>query len=210
MKVTEIKLGIYKIICLAVKTHGHTFSAQISIMQSLQYFEHLSEPMAEVLAVLLKEFDHTQLAEEVLRYSICFVPLTHVLTSLYHPRREISAKTFSGQDNKGPRSFSKFLSRLAELAPRVILKQFSLLRVHLDSEAYPMRIALVEIVGVLIREIALESEEGVDEDGRGAQEGQERREKKISKLFDLLLERFLDVSSYVRIKVLQTISKLLE
>lgn len=73
-----------------------------------------------------------------------------------------------------------------------------------------MRIALVEIVGVLIREIALESEEGVDEDGRGAQEGQERREKKISKLFDLLLERFLDVSSYVRIKVLQTISKLLE
>lgn len=209
MKVTEIKLGIYKIICLAVKTHGHTFSAQISIMQSLQYFEHLSEPMAEVLAVLQKEFDHTQLAEEVLRYSMCFVSSTRILT-LYHPRREISAKTFSGQDNKGPRSFSKFLSRLAELAPRVILKQFSLLRVHLDSEAYPMRIALVEIVGVLIREIALESEEGVDEDGRGVQEGQERREKKISKLFDLLLERFLDVSSYVRIKVLQTISKLLE
>lgn len=79
-----------------------------------------------------------------------------------------------------------------------------------------MRIALVEIVGVLIKEIALETEEdgngGGDEDGggRSGKEGQERREKKISKLFDLLLERFCDVSSYVRIKVLQTISKLLE
>jgi len=73
-----------------------------------------------------------------------------------------------------------------------------------------MRIALVEIVGVLVREISLESEESGDDEGRGAHEGQERREKKISKLFDLLLERFCDVSSYVRIKVLQTISKLLE
>lgn len=125
--------------------------------------------------------------------------------------REISAQVFNGQDNKGPRTFSKFLIRLADLAPRVILKQFSLLRVHLDSESYPMRIALIEIVGVLVHEIAMESEEGADDEaGRTAQEGAERREKKISKLFDLLLERFCDVSSYVRIKVLQTVSKLLE
>lgn len=66
MKVSDIRLAVYKIICRAVKTHGHSFSAQISIVQSLQYFEHLSEPMAEILAVLQKEFDHTQLAEEVL------------------------------------------------------------------------------------------------------------------------------------------------
>lgn len=67
MKVSDVRLAVYKIICHAVKTHGHSFSAQISIVQSLQYFEHLSEPMAEILAVLQKEFDHTQLAEEVLR-----------------------------------------------------------------------------------------------------------------------------------------------
>lgn len=67
MKVNEIKMSVYKVICVAVKTHGHAFSAQISIMQSLQYFEHLSEAMAEVLAILQKEFDHTQLGEEVLR-----------------------------------------------------------------------------------------------------------------------------------------------
>lgn len=87
----------------------------------------------------------------------------------------------------------------------------------MDSDAYPMRIALVEIVGVLIKEIALEDEEGASGGGdgeeereRGPQEGSEKREKKINKLFDLLLERFCDTSSYVRVKVLQTISKLLE
>jgi hypothetical protein len=37
-------------------------------MQNLTYFEHMSEPMAELLNVLEKEFDHTQVTEEVLRY----------------------------------------------------------------------------------------------------------------------------------------------
>lgn len=96
------------------------------------------------------------------------------------------------------------------------MKQFSLLRVHMDSDAYPMRIALVEIVGVLIKEIALEDQEGdtggnaEDDAERNPKEGSEKRERKITKLFDLLLERFCDTSSYVRVKVLQTISKLLE
>lgn len=70
--------------------------------------------MAELLAVLSKEFDHSQLAEEVLR--------------------EIGAKEFNAQDTKGPRSFSKFLIRLAELAPRLVTKQISLLLPHIDSE----------------------------------------------------------------------------
>ena len=70
--------------------------------------------MAEVLTVLSKEFDHNQLAEEILR--------------------EISGKAFSAQDTKGPRSFSRFLVKLAELAPRIVLKQISLLLAHLDSE----------------------------------------------------------------------------
>lgn len=114
MKSNDIRLGVYKVICLAVKHHGHGFGAQISIMQCLQYYEHLSEPMAEALTVLAKEFDHSQLAEEILR--------------------EIASKDFNSQDTKGPRAFSRFLVRFAELSPRVVLKQFSLLVDHLDSE----------------------------------------------------------------------------
>jgi condensin complex subunit 1 len=36
-------------------------------MQNLQYFEHLSEPMAELVTIMSREFDYPQLGEEVLR-----------------------------------------------------------------------------------------------------------------------------------------------
>lgn len=114
MKAGDIKLGVYKVVCLAVKHHGHALAAQISIMQALQFFEHLSEPLAECLTVLAKEFDHAQLGDEILR--------------------EIAGKSFSAQDTRGPRAFSKFLIRFSELAPRAVLKQISLLLSHLDSE----------------------------------------------------------------------------
>ena len=195
MKSNDIRLGVYKVICLAVKQHGHSFGAQISIMQCLQYYEHLSEPMAEALSILSREFDHSQLAEEIMR--------------------EIAGKNFSAQDTKGPRAFSRFLVALAELSPRLVLKQISLLLAHLDSEvcilllffcyhithitykSYPMRMAIVEVIGCLIREIAM-SDEG----------DQESQEKKLNNLFDLLTERYLDLSSYVRAKVITTLSKL--
>lgn len=42
--------------------------AQTTIFQNLNYFEHLAEPMAELLTILDAEFDHTQTTEEVLRF----------------------------------------------------------------------------------------------------------------------------------------------
>ena len=84
MKVSDIKMGVYKVICIAAKNHGQAFSlsssppasrttdvqcvdAQMSIMQNLQYTEHLSEPMADLVMILAKEFDYSQLGEEILR-----------------------------------------------------------------------------------------------------------------------------------------------
>lgn len=124
MKVQDIKLSVYKVICLAVKHHNHSLTAQIAIIQSLQFYEHLSEPMAECLTILAKEFDHAQLGDEVLR--------------------EIASMSFTAQDSKGPRTFSKFLIKFSELAPRLMLKQISLLLSQLDSEVspLPMRVSL--------------------------------------------------------------------
>lgn len=120
MKVQDIKMGVYKVICLAVKHHGQNMATRIIIMQNLQFYEHLSEAMAECLTFLTKEFDHAQLGDEILR--------------------EIAGKKFSSadkkaaQDTKGPRSIARFLVKLAELSPRSILKQLSLLSDQLDSE----------------------------------------------------------------------------
>lgn len=63
-----------------------------------------------------------------------------------------------------------------------------------------MRVAIVEVIGHLISELA----------GAGEDDGQDRKQvqKQINGLYDLLLERMLDVSSYVRAKVLVVLSKL--
>ncbi len=89
-------------------------AAQISIVQNLTYFEHLSEPMAEFLHILAEQYDYPQLADEILR--------------------ELSNKEFNSNDNKGPKSVSTFMVRLSELAPRLVIKQVTLMAKQLDSE----------------------------------------------------------------------------
>lgn len=109
----------------------------MTIMQNLQYTEHLSEPMAELVTILAKEFDYSQLGEEVLRCVFPALP-SRSDTPLTSECREIADKQFNAQDTKGPRSFSKFLIRLAEVSPRLVLKQIALLQKHLDSEVRPL------------------------------------------------------------------------
>ncbi|KAF7319328.1 Condensin complex subunit 1 [Mycena chlorophos] len=184
MKSQDIRKHTYKVICLAVKHHNHAFQAQIAIVQALQFHEHLAEPMAECLSVLADEFDHLQLSDDILR--------------------EIAGMKFNGQDNKGPRTFSKFLTKLSDLTPRAMLKNMSLLQAQLDSDAYPIRVAIVEVVGALIVDISRSEDlEDKDEDG---EEG--TQQKRMDNLHETLLERALDLSSYVRSKVLAVLVKL--
>jgi len=98
MKDPKIKSGIFRVLCLAAKNHGQSFSTslslalfshptrkselmmetffvvctdvQMTIMQNLQYTEHLSEPMAELITVFTKEFDNDILGEKVLGYAL--------------------------------------------------------------------------------------------------------------------------------------------
>jgi len=117
MKAAEVRLHVYKVLAIAVKHHGHGPTAQTNIIQRLTFHEHLSEPMAELLSLLSVTYDHQQLGEEVVR--------------------EIANMNFAvGTDTKAPRSFSRFLIKLSELAPRMLLKQMSLLLNQLDSEVH--------------------------------------------------------------------------
>lgn len=90
VKSMAIRMHAFKVLCIAVKHHGHAFGkfsdavrcgagvltervilgAQTSIVQSLTYFEHLSEPMAEFLHILAEQYDYPQLSDEILKY-IC-------------------------------------------------------------------------------------------------------------------------------------------
>lgn len=197
MKNVDIRNPIFKVICVAAKSHGQALSTQTSIMQSLQYSEHLSDPMAELVHILNMTFDLPQIGDALLR--------------------DLASKHFSAQDTKGPRSFSRFLVKLAELSPRLVLKQIVVLKKHLDSEAYPMRNALLEVIGKLIRELSSEGsrEEAAGRDaaaaeggsgdrgelGQGGEKDEEMQKRQVEGFWELLLERFRDSNTYVRSKV---------
>lgn len=178
VKSTAIKMHAFKVLCIAVKHHGHASGAQTSIIQSLLYFEHLSEPMAELLNILAEQYDYPQLAEEVLR--------------------ELSNKEFSSSDLKGPKSVSTFITKLSELAPRQVIKQVMLLAKLLDSESYTLRCSIIEVCGNLIA--MLSKQEG--------EERSENHKGQINAFFEVLEERFLDINPYCRCRAIQVYMKL--
>ncbi|KAF4120914.1 condensin complex subunit 1 [Geosmithia morbida] len=137
-KNTSIRMHCFKVLCIAVKHHGHGYAAQINIIQNLTYFEHLPEPMAEFLHILAETYDYPQLADEVLR--------------------EISNKEFNSNDTRGPKSVSTFITKLSELTPRLVIKQMTMLAKQLDSESYTLRCALIEVCGNMISYLTLQEE----------------------------------------------------
>ncbi|KAF2457530.1 condensin [Lineolata rhizophorae] len=178
VKSTSIRMHVFKVLCIAVKHHGHAFGAQTSIIQNLSYFEHLSEPMAEFLQILAEQYDYPQLTEEILR--------------------ELSNKEFNNNDLKGPKSVSAFIIKISELAPRLVIKQMTLLAKLLDNESYTLRCAIVEVCGNLIAMLSKAEGEERSENSKG----------QINAFFDVLEERFLDVNPYCRCRAIQVYSKL--
>lgn len=176
VKNTAIRMHAFKVLCIAVKHHGHGYAAQISIVQNLTYFEHLSEPMAEFLHILAEQYDYPQLADESLR--------------------ELSNKEFSINDTRGPKSVSSFIVKLSELAPRLVIKQMTMLAKQLDSESYTLRCSLIEVCGNMVTYLSRQEERG------------ENHKSQLNAFFDVLEERFLDVNPYCRCRTIQVYVKL--
>ncbi|OAA36421.1 condensin complex component cnd1 [Metarhizium rileyi] len=177
-KTTSIRMHCFKVLCVAVKHHGHGYAAQINVIQNLTYFEHLSEPMAEFLHILAETYDYPQLADEVLR--------------------EISNKEFNSNDTRGPKSVSAFIAKLSELAPRLVIKQMTMLAKQLDSESYTLRCALIEVCGNMIGHLSRQDERS------------ENHKSQLNAFFDVLEERFLDINPYCRCRALQVYMKICE
>ncbi|KAL7945026.1 condensin complex component cnd1 [Trichoderma barbatum] len=178
VKATAIRMHCFKVLCIAVKHHGHGYAAQINIIQNLTYFEHLSEPMAEFLHILAETYDYPQLTDEVLR--------------------EISNKEFNANDTRGPKSVSAFIAKLSELAPRLVIKQMTMLAKQLDSESYTLRCALIEVCGNMIAFLSKQDERS------------ENHKSQLNAFFDVLEERFLDINPYARCRTLQVYVRLCE
>jgi condensin complex subunit 1 len=105
---------------------------------------------------------------------------------------------FNSNDLKGPKSVSTFVAKLSELAPRLVIKQMTVLARYMDSESYTLRCALIEVCGNLIAMLSKE------EDG----ERSENTKGQINVFFDVLEERFLDINPYCRCRAIQVYVKL--
>ncbi|KAK4225679.1 putative condensin complex subunit 1 [Podospora fimiseda] len=176
VKNTSIRMHAFRVLCVAVKHHGHAYAAQISIVQNLTYFEHLSEPMAEFLHILAEQYDYPQLSDEILR--------------------ELSNKEFNSNDTKGPKSVSTFMVKLSELAPRLVIKQVTLMAKQLDSESHTLRSALIEVFGNMLAHLSKSDERG------------ENHKSQMNAFFDVLEERFLDINPYCRCRTMQVYLKI--
>ena len=111
---------------------------------------------------------------------------------------EISTKEFNSNDTRGPKSVSTFIVRLSELVPRLVIKQMTMLAKQLDSEAYTLRCAVIEVCGNLIADLSKQEERS------------ENHKTQINSFFDILVERFLDINPYCRSRVLQVLQKVCE
>lgn len=176
MKTTSLRMYLFKCICLAVRNHHQQANVQTSVMQLLIYFDHLPENLAELLQILYEQYDHSHLTEEVLK--------------------EVSSRDFNANDTKGPKLVSVFLIRLSGIAPRLLLKQFSMVARFLDSDSFTLRCAIIEATGNVLTDVST------------TEEDLERHSSQIESLFDLLEERVLDINPFCRCRALQALTNI--
>ena len=87
-------------------------------------------------------------------------------------------------------------SKLSELEPRLVIKEMGLLGKFLDSEAYTLRCAVIEVCGNLLCDLSKQEERD------------ETTKIQINAFFDTLEQRFLDTNPYCRCRAIQVFMKI--
>lgn len=185
MKINTIRILMFRIISLAVTRHGSEETIQNSVIQSLTYYPHLPQYMAELLHTLDKSFDHIKLSEDILL--------------------EISQLEFNANDNNGPKAVSEFLVKVSELSPRLIMRQMASISQILDNTNQSLRCSVIETCGNIVVDAfkTFYNSTSSSED-----EHAEINMKSIGKLFSLLKQRTLDQNPFARTKALQAMVKI--
>lgn len=120
----------------AVVRQGFVHGMKTIILQDLNYFEALSEPLAEFVALLSQVDEHSTMVQELLE--------------------QIGGHRFKASEAGSVKIISVFLVGLARLAPRDALRSITEFISQMDCESYVMRMAMVEILGCLITHLGLQ------------------------------------------------------
>jgi len=184
LKTSGLKRAVQEGWVLAVGRHGYGTGMKALVMQDLQYFEPLMEPLAEFLALLQEREAGASSGSSTL--------LVDLLEA-------IGRHAYSVSESGAVRNATTILTSLARSVPRDVLRALPHLVGQLDSESYVLRCGMVEVLGLLLGHLAspAASSDGAEEQGK----------TQARSLLTVLQERLLDVNAFVRARVIQVFAE---
>ncbi|CAK9439602.1 uncharacterized protein LODBEIA_P37020 [Lodderomyces beijingensis] len=186
MKILGIRLLMFEVLAYAVTKHHHGTIMQHSLIQYITFYPHLPPYIAAFLNTLSSKHQHTHLTESVLR--------------------EIAQTRFNPNDTNGPKALSEFLVKLSELDPMQVLKQMTSVIQLLANTNYQLRCAVMEACG----NVAVELLKRIDRSLTNEDDDIHNTETQAARILNLLSERVLDQSSFVRAKAIQALTRVAE
>ncbi|KAJ7379614.1 meiotic chromosome condensation [Desmophyllum pertusum] len=163
---------IFNLLGVIVKKYNYGLGVSLKIVQLLQHFEHLVNPLAQAVETFVNEFSVKNIVSEVIREIGRMDP------------RDLT------RDTSGTRAYADFLVELAGRVPTQIIPNISVLLCHLNGESYSMRNGILGLMGEIVVKILCK--EDLDDAAK----------KLRDQLLDKMEEHIHDVNAYVRSKAL--------
>ncbi|XP_034997174.2 condensin complex subunit 1 [Zootoca vivipara] len=160
--------------------YGHMLSATLKVVQMLQHFEHVAPVFVEAVSVWIKEYGMKSIVGELLREIGQTCP------------QELS------RDTSGVKGYAAFLVELAGQAPAIVLANISVLLHHLDGESYGMRNAILTAMAEVLLQVL------------NGEQLEEASKNTRDQFLDTLQAHTCDVSSFVRSRVLQLFTRIVQ
>ncbi|XP_064500638.1 condensin complex subunit 1 isoform X2 [Pseudopipra pipra] len=179
-KYRAIREAVTHLLAGALIHCGRMFSATLKITQMLQHFEHVAPVFAQAVSLWAKEYGLKSLVGELLR--------------------EIGQKCPQdlAREASGVKGYSTFVTELAGEIPALLLSNMSVLLHHLDGESYMMRNAILAAMAEALMQV-LNGDE-LEEAARGTRD----------KFLSMLQAHVCDVHSFVRSRVLQLFTRIVQ
>ncbi|NXF94040.1 CND1 protein, partial [Eubucco bourcierii] len=172
--------AITHLLGVALGHYSRMFSTTVKITQMLQHFEHVASVFAQAVSIWATEYGLKSLVGELLR--------------------EIGQKGPQdlSRDASGVKGYAAFITELAERAPALVLSNMSVLLPHLDGESYMLRNAVLSAVAEVLVQV-LKGDQ-LEEAARGTRD----------QFLEILQTHIRDVNSFVRSRVLQLFTRIVQ
>ncbi|XP_054999247.1 condensin complex subunit 1 isoform X2 [Sorex araneus] len=172
--------AIAHLLGVALTRYNHMLSATVKIIQMLQHYEHLAPVLVAAVSLWAEDFGMKSIVGEIIR--------------------EIGQKSPQelSRDPSGAKGFAAFLTELAERVPAVLMSSMCVLLDHLDGENYMMRNAVLASMAEMVLQVL--NGDQLEEAARNTRD----------QFLDTLQAHIHDVNSFVRSKVLQLFTRIVQ